>query len=69
MARRAGVPALLIGGRFTSARRLKSWDGFYLPRPFSRVHLVCTQVSAAELRAPTMTAESLRERLLATNPD
>jgi len=69
VARRAGVPALLIGGRFTSARRLKSWDGFYLPKPFSRVQLVCTQVSAAQLRAPTMTAEILRERLLATNPD
>jgi hypothetical protein len=69
VARRAGVPALLIGARFTSARRLKSWDGFYLPKPFSRVQLVCTQMSAAELRASTMTAEILRERLLATNPD
>lgn len=69
VARRAGTPALLIGGRFTSAWRLKSWDGFYLPRPFSRVQLVCTHVSAAELRAPTMTGASLRDRLLAINPD
>ena len=69
VARRAGVPAMLLGLRFTSARRLKSWDGFCLPQPFSRVQLVCTQVLADELRAPTMKAEILRERLLAANPD
>jgi hypothetical protein len=69
VARRAGTPALLLGGRFRSARRLKSWDGFYLPTPFSRVQLVCAQISADELRASNMTAEMLRDRLLAINPD
>jgi lysophospholipid acyltransferase (LPLAT)-like uncharacterized protein len=69
VARRAGTPALLIGGRFTSARRLKSWDGFYLPTPFSRVQLVCAFVSADELRAQNTTAEALRDRLVAINPD
>jgi lysophospholipid acyltransferase (LPLAT)-like uncharacterized protein len=69
VARRAGIPALLIGGRFTSARRLKSWDGFYLPAPFSRVQLVCAYVSADELRAQNMTPEALRDRLMAINPD
>jgi len=69
VARRAGTPALLIGGRFRSARQLKSWDGFYLPTPFSRVQLVCTHVSADELRSPALTAEVLRDRLLAINPD
>lgn len=69
VARRTGAPALLLGGRFTSAWRLKSWDGFYVPKPFSRVRVQCTQVSAAELRAQGMTVELLRERLLAINPD
>jgi lysophospholipid acyltransferase (LPLAT)-like uncharacterized protein len=67
--RRAGAPALLLGGRFAAARRLKSWDGFYLPLPFSRVQIRCRQVSAAELRAPDMTVAALRERLMALNPD
>ena len=67
--RRAGTPALLIGGRFLAARRLKSWDGFYLPLPFSRVRVTCRLVTAADFRAPEMTVESLRARLLAINPD
>ena len=67
--RRAGTPALLLGGRFAAARRLKSWDGFYLPRPFSRVQISCRLVSAAELHAPDMTLAALRDRLVAINPD
>jgi lysophospholipid acyltransferase (LPLAT)-like uncharacterized protein len=69
VARRAGAPAILLGGRFTIARRLKSWDGFYLPLPFSRVLMSCRPVSAAELRAPDMTVAALRDRLMAINPD
>ncbi len=67
--RRAGAPALLIGSRYQTARRLKSWDGFYLPMPFSRVQLFCRVVTPAELRAPEMTMQALRDRLLAINPD
>ncbi len=67
--RRAGTPAILVGGRFTKARRLQSWDGFYLPLPFSRVQMQCRLISAAELRSPNMTVAALRERLMAINPD
>ena len=67
--RRAGTPVLLIGGRFCTARRLKSWDGFYLPLPFSRVCISCRLLPAAELRTPETTVESLRARLLEINPD
>lgn len=67
--RRASAPVLLLGGRFTTARRLKSWDGFYVPLPFSRVRISCELVTAADLRAPEMTLEILRRRLLALNPD
>ena len=68
VARRADVPVLLIGCRFESAWRLKSWDGFYVPKPFSRVHLTCRLVPASELRAATTTLGDLRDRLLAINP-
>jgi lysophospholipid acyltransferase (LPLAT)-like uncharacterized protein len=30
---------LLISARFPTAKRLKSWDGFYVPRPFSTVEI------------------------------
>ena len=67
--RRASVPVLLLGGEFSSARRLKSWDRFFVPRPFSRMRIRCTLVPAAELRTPAMTAEELQRRLQAINPD
>jgi len=67
--RRAGVPALLVGVEFRSARRLKSWDRFFVPRPFSCVQIHCTAVSAAEFRDSAMTAEELQRRLQAINPD
>jgi lysophospholipid acyltransferase (LPLAT)-like uncharacterized protein len=69
VARRAGTPALLLGMRFTSAQRLKSWDGFYVPRPFSRVYFQCVVVPAAELRADDMTVERIQQRLRELNPD
>lgn len=69
VARRAGTPALLLGMRFGTARRLKSWDGFYVPRPFSRVQIRCVVVPAAELRDEGMTAEVMQRRLRDLNPD
>lgn len=69
VARRAGVPALLIGGQFHSASRLGSWDGFYLPRPFSRVRIQCAIVPGAELRDPGTTAGELQRRMQKLNPD
>jgi lysophospholipid acyltransferase (LPLAT)-like uncharacterized protein len=68
VAKRAGVPALLVGVEFRSARRLKSWDRFFVPRPFSSVRLRCTIVPAAEFRDSALTAEELQRRLLALNP-
>jgi len=67
--RRAGVPLLLLGGEFRSARRLKSWDRFCMPRPFSRVKIRCTVVPAAELRTSEMSADELKGRLQVINPD
>lgn len=67
--RRAGTPTLLIGGQFKRARRLKSWDGFYLPLPFSRVRLICRLLTVADLRDSAMTVQGLSDRLRAINPD
>ncbi len=33
----AAVPILCIGARASAAWRLKSWDGFVIPKPFARV--------------------------------
>ena len=67
--RRTSAPVLLIGGEFASAWRLPSWDGFYLPRPFSRVRVRCELLSNDQLADRDAATELLRGRLLAINPD
>ncbi len=67
--RRLHAPMVLMGAEFTRAWRLKSWDKFYVPVPFSRI------VMRAEVLAPTrpdgekLTADDVREALLRVNPD
>ena len=68
VARRAGVPILLIGMNYESAWRLRSWDKFYLPRPFSRVHLKLRELPMAALRAEDSPA-ALEAALRELNPD
>ena len=69
VARRAGARVLLIGMEFTSAWRLRSWDGFYLPKPFSRVRLRGTWVPDEVLNERANTSAGVRAQLLALNPD
>ena len=69
VARRAHAPILLLSGEFASAWRLKSWDRFYLPKPFSRVRLHCELVKCEELADRDGCAEKLRARLLAISSD
>jgi lysophospholipid acyltransferase (LPLAT)-like uncharacterized protein len=69
VARRASVPVLLIGGEFSSAWRLRSWDRFYVPKPFSRVRMRCELLMADQLADRDTAIERMRERLLALNPD
>ncbi|HWA09064.1 MAG TPA: lysophospholipid acyltransferase family protein [Opitutaceae bacterium] len=70
VARRTQAPLLLIGGRFPSAWRLRSWDRFYLPRPFSRVQVRCEYVPAAEIAGDRDEAIArLSARLMAISPD
>jgi lysophospholipid acyltransferase (LPLAT)-like uncharacterized protein len=68
--RRTRTPLLLIGAEFSSAWRFKSWDRFYLPKPFSRVRLHGQIVSPEEMAGDRDAAASrLQARLLAINAD
>lgn len=67
--RRTGAPVLVIGGEFESAWRLRSWDRFYVPKPFSRVRMRCEVLQPERFADREAGAALLRERLLALNPD
>ncbi len=69
VARRTRAPMLLVGGEFTSAWRLGSWDRFYLPVPFSRVRMRCEIINPEQLADRDQGIALVRERLLALNPD
>jgi len=69
VSRRTGAPMILLGVQFLSAWRLRSWDGFYLPRPFSRVHMRCTVLESHNARGEGLEPEAVRSALLAINPD
>jgi lysophospholipid acyltransferase (LPLAT)-like uncharacterized protein len=69
VARRTRAPILLIGGEFESAWRLRSWDRFYIPKPFSRVRMRCELVMPDQLADREAGIALLRERLLAINRD
>ena len=69
VARRTRAPLLLVGAEFASAWRLRSWDRFRLPRPFSRVRMRCEIIPAADLADRDEALLQVRARLLALNPD
>ena len=67
--RRSGSAVLLLGGEFESAWQLRSWDRFYLPKPFSRVRLRCELVAAEKLADRDAATIYLAERMRAINRD
>jgi lysophospholipid acyltransferase (LPLAT)-like uncharacterized protein len=67
--RRTGAPLLLIGGEFSSAWQLRSWDRFYLPKPFSRVRLHCELVLPDQLADRDAGIALLEQRMRALNVD
>lgn len=69
VARRTRAPLLLVGAEFASAWRLRSWDRFRIPRPFSRVRMRCEIIPAADLADRDEALLQVRARLLALNPD
>lgn len=65
-------PLVLLGIRFSKAIRLKSWDGFYLPLPFSKVELTALRLDDANALPVESRAEMgayLRDQMLQLNPD
>ena len=69
IARRAQPRVVLVGMDFESAWRLSSWDGFYVPRPFSRVRTRFVTVQPEELADRDEAARQLGARLVELNPD
>ena len=67
--RRNQAPMVLLGVEFTRAWRLKSWDRFYIPAPFSRVIMRCTLLPPKRADGEKLTVEDVRSALLAINPD
>jgi len=67
--RRANAPILLLGGEFEAAWQLKSWDRFYLPKPFSRVRLRCELITVDQLADRDAAIARLQTRLREINPD
>ena len=69
VARRARTRVMLLGMDYESSWRLPSWDGFHIPKPFSRVHMRCVAVEAGELDERDEAARQLGGRLAEINPD
>lgn len=69
VARAARAPLLLIGAEFEAAWRLRSWDRFCVPRPFSRVRMRAEIIPAAALADRDAAIAHVHARLLALNPD
>jgi len=67
--KRARARVVLAGVDFESSWRVASWDGFHLPRPFSRMHLRFEVVDAQTLEDSEESARDLGRRLVALNPD
>jgi len=69
VAQLAAAPVLLFGVKYHSAWRLKSWDGFYLPKPFSRVALRCELAPDGVADDRDTGAQRIATRLREINPD
>jgi lysophospholipid acyltransferase (LPLAT)-like uncharacterized protein len=61
LAQKSGAAVLPVNMEYSSCWRLKSWDRFILPRPFSKVRIVIGQ--AYHVRSTSTPDEFERERL------
>lgn len=72
VALKTGAPILLLSFNFSRAKRLGSWDRFYLPMPFSRVEVLMDEVGAVAslgTEDPKEVAPLLKARLDAITVD
>jgi lysophospholipid acyltransferase (LPLAT)-like uncharacterized protein len=59
-AQRAGAPVVSVGAGATRAWRLRSWDDFMIPKPFSRVTIAYATASLEAASARDAAAEAPR---------
>jgi lysophospholipid acyltransferase (LPLAT)-like uncharacterized protein len=67
--RRTRAPMVLVGAEFSCAWRLRSWDRFYLPAPFSSVHMRCVIVESHGPDGKGVAVEAVQSALRSINPD
>jgi lysophospholipid acyltransferase (LPLAT)-like uncharacterized protein len=67
--RRTKAAFVLVGIDYKSAWRLNSWDGFYLPRPFSAMRMQFENVDLAAQEDTDEAVALLGRRLAEINPD
>jgi lysophospholipid acyltransferase (LPLAT)-like uncharacterized protein len=67
--RRNNAPMVLLGAEFSRVVRLKSWDRFYVPWPFTRIRMRCTVLPAKKPDGEKFSADDVRTALRAINPD
>jgi lysophospholipid acyltransferase (LPLAT)-like uncharacterized protein len=69
VAKRTRAVIAVVGMEFSSAWRVASWDGFYLPKPFSRMRLRMQNVPASEVDDTAAAIAQATSRLMETCPD
>lgn len=67
--RRLNAPMVLLGAEFGRAKRLRSWDRFYVPWPFTRIKMRSTVLLPKAGAGEKLSADDVRAALLAINPD
>jgi len=66
-ARRLDAPMILLGFEFSSPWRLRSWDRFCLPRPFTHVRVRAELFRPSDVARRNEGVEHIRRRLLEIN--
>jgi lysophospholipid acyltransferase (LPLAT)-like uncharacterized protein len=67
--RRTDACVVLVGTDFESAWRVPSWDGFYLPKPFSRIKMRFQVTDVREIGETEEGCRELARQLSELNPD
>jgi lysophospholipid acyltransferase (LPLAT)-like uncharacterized protein len=69
VARRARARVVIVGMDFESAWRLPSWDGFYIPKPFSRIYMRFEVFGVDRLLDRDEGLRAIAGHLVEMNPD
>lgn len=67
--RRLNAPMVLMGAEFGRAFRLRSWDRFYIPWPFTRIKMRCIVLPPKNAAGEKLNTDDVRSALLSINPD